>query len=162
MGRAFVTLTLDTQTRKLQVKIAAAKWMFPMDPLRAEKTQNQMLANVGDSNKDIPFLDLIPDELATLSLPNTRYNLILASSQLVESRQKSALIELSHQEIFNEYLNDDYLPDLLIENDTYSLFKGYLIIKICALSFYERYAEFIKAFPEEYGKRPHVMAIITR
>ena len=208
-GRAFVTLTLDTQTHELQVKIAAAKWMFPMDPLQAEKTQDQMLANVGHSNQDIPFLDLTPDELATLSQQiidvygdiftasmvhddlieyckdspivakfqtisqaNTRYKFILASSKLEESLQKSALIELIHQDIFTEYLNDDYLPDLLTANkslnDVYQAglltkeeHKKDLIINICALSFYERYAEFIKAFPEEYGKRPHVMAIIT-
>lgn len=63
-GRAFVTLTLDTATREVQVKIAGAKWMFPMEPLGKEKTQEQMLSNLKHC---IEMLPLNLEELGILS-----------------------------------------------------------------------------------------------
>jgi hypothetical protein len=63
-GRTFVTLILDIETRELQVKIAGAKWMFPLDPLRKDKTEAQMLSNLKHCTKILP---LNPDELDNLS-----------------------------------------------------------------------------------------------
>lgn len=63
-GRAFVTLTLDTETREVLVKIAGAKWMFPIEPLQKNKTQDQMLSNL---KHYIEILPLNSEELGTLS-----------------------------------------------------------------------------------------------
>lgn len=63
-GRAFVTLTLDTETREVQVKIAGAKWMFPREPMRKDKTQEQMLSNLTHCIQTLP---LNSEELGTLS-----------------------------------------------------------------------------------------------
>lgn len=63
-GRAFVTLSFDTDTRKLEVKIAGAKWMFPTEPLKESKTQAQMLSNLDNKTA---ILALSSEDLELLS-----------------------------------------------------------------------------------------------
>lgn len=55
-GRAFVTLIFDKETNELQVKVAGAKWILPLEPMKkGVQTQNQMLANVKHSTDMLPF-----------------------------------------------------------------------------------------------------------
>ena len=63
-GRAFITLAFDTEMQTLSVKIAGAKWMFPIEHLQGNKTTNQMLSNVKHS---IAMSKLSLEELNTLS-----------------------------------------------------------------------------------------------
>jgi len=63
-GRAFVTLTLDPETRELQLNIAGARWIFPTEALTAQKTQQQMLANAKNSKAILP---LNAEDLSLLS-----------------------------------------------------------------------------------------------
>ena len=64
-GRAFFTLIYDKLEQTLDVKIAGAKWMFPLLPLESEHlTQDQMLSNIKHS---ITMLDLDATELGVLS-----------------------------------------------------------------------------------------------
>lgn len=42
-------MILDTETRKLEVKVAGAKWIFPLEAMQKTKTQEQMLANLKHS-----------------------------------------------------------------------------------------------------------------
>lgn len=51
-GRAFFTVIYDKTTQTLNVKIAAAKWMFPTTAIQQEDmTQEQMLSNIKHSIK---------------------------------------------------------------------------------------------------------------
>ncbi|NDH08941.1 MAG: hypothetical protein EBY16_04890 [Gammaproteobacteria bacterium] len=207
-GRAYVTLTLDTETRELHVKIAGAKWIFPMEPLQEQKTQQQMLANVGHSHARSPFLDLNTDELGTLAQqivavygdifaasiehvdlieycqdapivrkfksilrPDSGYKLMLESNKLQASntygQQENMLMVLINSYIFRDYLDPSYLQIILASEDKKScLFsitapKDLLITKICALSFLERYAQFIKTCPEPYRAYDKVTPILS-
>lgn len=63
-GRTFITLGLDLDTDQLQVNVAAAKWMFPLEPLQGSLSQNQMLSNVEHS---IKMVSLNAEELSNLS-----------------------------------------------------------------------------------------------
>jgi|GEM_PF-6888710 len=63
-GRAFVTLTYDKDNKNLGIKIAAAKWIFPLAAMQEKKTQDQMLSNVKHS---IKMLNLTAEELEKLS-----------------------------------------------------------------------------------------------
>jgi hypothetical protein len=45
-GRAFVTVIYDQDKQVFDVKIAAAKWMFPLEPLQKEHTAKQMISNI--------------------------------------------------------------------------------------------------------------------
>ena len=64
-GRAFITLIYDKSTDRLDVKIAAAKWMFPLEPMQtAQLTQAQMLSNIEHSIQLLPFTE---QELQNLS-----------------------------------------------------------------------------------------------
>lgn len=90
-GRAFITLILDTETRELQVKIAGAKWMFPLEPLRKDKTQEQMLSNLKHC---IEILPLNQEELGTLS------------QQIVEVYGDMFAAGIEHDDLI-EYCKDD-------------------------------------------------------
>lgn len=64
-GRAFITLMYDKSTDSLDVKIAAANWMFPLEPFQVTQvTQAQMLSNIKNS---IQMLSLTEQELQNLS-----------------------------------------------------------------------------------------------
>jgi hypothetical protein len=63
-GRAFITLVFDTVTQKVQVKIAAAKWIYPSEPLNQSMSERQMLAN---NSNCICYLDLNDQELQALT-----------------------------------------------------------------------------------------------
>jgi hypothetical protein len=63
-GRAFITLIYNKETKEINVKIAGAKWIFPVMALQNEKTQDQMLSNIKHS---IQMLSLNSDELQNLS-----------------------------------------------------------------------------------------------
>jgi hypothetical protein len=95
-GRAFVTLTLDTETHEMQIKIAGAKWMFPIKPLRKVKTQEQMFSNLEHS---IGILPLSSDELDILSQQIVKvYGDIFAASieheDLIEYCKDHSIIEV--------------------------------------------------------------------
>ena len=63
-GRAFITLTFNTNTRALDVKIASAKWILPSQQMRGDKSPEQILSNASHSSGT---LELSSDELDTLS-----------------------------------------------------------------------------------------------
>ncbi len=48
-GRAFITLHFDSRTKSLEVKTAAAKWMFPTQSLQNFVTETQMFSNIKHS-----------------------------------------------------------------------------------------------------------------
>lgn len=63
-GRAFVTLIYDNETKALEVKVTAAKWMFPLAPMQKNKTRDQMFSNIKNS---IKWENLTTEELTILS-----------------------------------------------------------------------------------------------
>ncbi len=68
-GRAFVTVIYNPETNDVGVKIAAAKWIFPTEPMQSDKTEAQMLSN---AKHHITMLDLDALELQILSQSITR------------------------------------------------------------------------------------------
>jgi hypothetical protein len=76
-GRAFLTLIYNKTTQELDVKIAGAKWMYPLMPLSSKLNQDQMLSNIKHS---ITMKDLTPEELECLtSNILTNYNAVFRS-----------------------------------------------------------------------------------
>lgn len=69
-GRAFVSFIYDQNKKILDVKIAAAKWMFPLAPIQRDLASEQMLSNLKNC---IKMVDLTCEELEILSsgLQNT-------------------------------------------------------------------------------------------
>lgn len=63
-GRAFLTLIYDKTAQTLDVKIAAAKWMYPLAAIQENKSKDQMLSNIKNS---IKMLSLSTEELKILS-----------------------------------------------------------------------------------------------
>ena len=63
-GRAFVNIVYDQDEQTVEVKIAAAKWMFPEESFTEGHSEAQMLSNVKHS---IKMLNLTAEELESLS-----------------------------------------------------------------------------------------------
>lgn len=55
-GRAFVNIVYDRVSQSVDVQIAAAKWMFPENPVSAVYTEEQMLSNVKHSLGMVPLI----------------------------------------------------------------------------------------------------------
>lgn len=65
-GRAFLTLIYHRSSQQLEVKIAAAKWIFPLKYLQnTQPTKDQVLTNAEHSSS---FIDLTNEELDNLRL----------------------------------------------------------------------------------------------
>ncbi len=63
-GRAFLTIIHDQEQQSFVIKIAAAKWMFPLEAIKQRHTSKQMLSNV---KNNIIMQSLTDAELEKLS-----------------------------------------------------------------------------------------------